>query len=202
MAYTSTTLVQNLIGRTLTANETAFLAILIPAIKIWIDKKTSSTFDTAAETSRRYDGTGGRSLDIDPCTDITNVRTVDAEGDEVTDYTSGTDYVAEPYNQTIKRELRLRGRGFPKGVANVEVTAKFSEYGDTNAVPEDIQAIATQMAAAVLQSGTGTADNIKSESLEGHSITYGDVSETLDAVGNGDPFVQTALQLRRDLLVG
>jgi|GEM_PF-2110048 len=203
MAYTSTTLVQNYLQRTLVANETSFLAILIPAIKVWIDKKLSSTFDSASETTRYFDG-GGKVADIDPCTDITAVKTYDNDGTVADTYTNLDDYVAEPVNDTIKREIVRRSGFFPVGLRRVGVTAKFSEYGDGGTVPTDIQTAATIMAAEVLNQGkiASSGGNIASESLEGHSISYDTSASALDGIASNNPNVKSILDLRRDLLLG
>lgn len=198
MAYTTSTLISNYLQRSLTANETAFLAILIPAIERWIDKKLGTTFADVAPSDRFYDG-GVQNLDIDPCKTITAVRSVDYDGDEITEYET-RDYVAEPINQTFKRELRLRSGHWPKGKANIKVSATFTEY--EGSVPADIQAVATKIAAeAIVGSSQSSNSDIASESLEGHTITYKNVNEIIDKITTEDPLVISMLDLRRELYV-
>lgn len=200
MAYTTTTNVGNYLKRTLSAGETTYLNdVLIPAVKAWIDKKLGSNFDSAIATTRTFDGCGLKSIDIDPCTNITAVRSVDYDGDEQTLYTSGEDYVAYPLNETVKRELRARGRHWPKGFANIEVDAIFSEYADGNAVPGDIVSIATAIVAGML-AGSTNAEGVESESIEGHTVKY--TNESIDKIAMSDPSVVSLLELRKDVLLG
>lgn len=201
MAYTNSTLVGNYLQRTLTANETTFLALLIPAIKLWIDKKLSSTFDQASETSRYFDG-GGRSVDLDPCTDITDVDAVNTDQTDSYDYTDQTEYIAEPQNETVKRELVKRNGHWPSGLGSIKVTAKFSEYD--SAVPEDIQTVATILAAEVLNQGKigSSGGTVSSEELEGHKISYDTSGSNLDGIASNNPNVQSILDLRKEIFLG
>lgn len=201
MAYTSTTLVGNYLQRTLNANETAYFAILLPAIKKWIDRITNSTFDSASETTRYFDG-GVKNLDIDPCTTITEVKSVndDTTLSDSYIYVLNSDYRQEPVNETVKRELRKINGCFPRGIANIAVTALFSEYDGS--VPEDIQALATMLAAGVINQGKNASSggNVASESLEGHSITYDTSDNTLEGIARTNPSIQGILDSRRELL--
>lgn len=208
MAYTDATQVSNFLQRSLTSYETSELPNIIAAIKIWLDKKLNSTFDQVGATTRYYDG-GVRNLDIDPCTDITSVQSIGDNGGESYEYTEGTEYVAEPQNETVKRELRKRLHPFPYGLHRIAVTAKFSEYD--GAVPADIQIAATRLSAGVINSGitagtstTGGSGAISRESLEGHSIEY-DTSTTgksgsLEGLAQEDPTVASILASRMELL--
>lgn len=205
MAYTNQTLITNYLQRTLTANEIAFLVILIPAIKQWIDRKTSSTFDSAVATTRYFDVEGrGRSIDIDPCTDITAVGLYDVDGNLEQTYTTLTDYVAEPVNETVKRELVKRNSTWATGYRRIAVTAKFSEYGESGAVPDDIQTVATILAAETLNQGkiASSGGNVSSESLEGHSINYDTSGSSIDAIVDANPVVKSILDGRKDIFVG
>lgn len=203
MAYTSAAKVADYLQRALTTDETDFLAVIIPAIKIWLNKKLNSDFDEVSETTRYFDGIGGQSLDIDPCTAITAVKSVDDERVADYTYTNLTEYIAEPQNETVKREIVRRGTSrWPKGLGNIAVTAKFSEY-DT-AVPEDIQVIATRIAASILNSGKveSTGGNVTSESLEGHSIHYDTSTSSMDTIADNDPIIKSMLAVRTELLLG
>lgn len=203
MAYTNQTLITNYLQRNLNANEIAFLTVLLPAIKKWIDRKTSSTFDSASETTRYFDG-GGRTVDIDPCTDITAVKAYNNDGTVADTYTDGEDYIAEPVNETVKRELVRRSGRFPKGNKRVGVTAKFSEHGEAGAVPDDIQTVATILAAETLNQGkiASSGGNVASESLEGHSINYDTSGNSMDAIADANPVVKSILDGRKDIYLG
>lgn len=205
MAYTTATLIGNYLQRTLTANESSYLAILIPAIKIWIDKKLGTTFDTAVASTRYYDG-GVTNLDIDPCNTITAVSALNSDGTigYAYDLVTTPEVVYEPVNETVKREIRKRYGQFPRGKQNIAVTAVFSEYDATNSVvPEDIQNLATIMASEVLNQGNlGSSGAVASESVEGHSITYDTSSGALDGISDSNPSVASILANRRELFVG
>lgn len=206
MAYTDATQVSNFLGRALTAYETAELANIIAAIKIWLDKRLNSTFDSASPSVRYYDG-GVRNLDIDPCTAITQVETINDDGTDSNAYTTITDYVAEPQNETVKREIRKRHSRFPRGVHRIAVSATFSEYD--GAVPADIQIAATRLAAGVINAGKtagASSSGVKSESLEGHSIAYMtaqdiSVASDFDSLSSNDPTVASIIASRQELYV-
>jgi hypothetical protein len=199
MSYTTATQVSNFLGRPLTQYETDELTNIIAAVKIWLDKRLNSTFDQVSATTRYYDG-GFRNLDIDPCTAITEVKSINDDTTSSYIYTDGTEYVAEPQNETVKRELRKRLTPFPKGIHRVAVTAQFSEYD--GGVPADIQIVATRLAAGVLKAGTNvSAGEVKSESLEGHSITYETNANNLEGIATGDATVSNILVSRQELLI-
>lgn len=200
MSYTNATLVGNFLQRTLTSDEIALLNTLIPAVQIYIDDITNSTFDQVEESTRYYDG-GVESVDIDPCTAITAVKTIDNSGSDNTTYTTVSDYIAYPQNKTVKNELRKRYGAWARGAHRIAVSAKFSEYDGK--VPEDIQIVATRLAVGYINAGKrADTSNISSESLEGHSINYDQASSsTLDGIAMSDPTVQSILGNRRELYV-
>lgn len=202
MAYTTSTLITNYLQRTLNANETAYLAILIPAIKVWLDRKLNTNFDNTTATTRYFDG-GKKNLDIDPCNTITSVKSLNNDGSTSYDYDLlvTPDVLYEPRNETIKREIRKREGRFPAGIQNISVTALYTEYD--GGVPTDIQTVATMMGAEVLNQGkiASSGGNIASESLEGHSISYDTSASAMDGIANNNPNVQSILELRRELYV-
>lgn len=207
MAYTTQSLVEKYLERSLTADEVALFAILLPAVQRWIDKTLSSTFDTADASTRTYDAEGGI-VDIDPCQAITKIEAVDYEGSASYAYTEGTEYVLYPQNETVKNELRARSKhGFTRGVARIKVYAKFTEYDFTNnKVPEDIQLLATRLIASQLRGLSADADvdsaGVKKESVEGHSVEYVTSESYLEQLSNSDPIVSSLISTRRQLLVG
>ena len=198
--YTSQTLIEKYLQRTLTADEVTFLTTLLPAIRLWLDRVLASHFAEVEESTRYFDG-GTETVDIDPCTAITAVKSVDNEHDVNSTLTNLTDYVAEPQNQTVKNELVKRYGSFPSGNGRIAVTAKFSEY--TDKVPEDIQLAATRIAADLIQAGkTSAVGNVQSESLEGHSVTYRNPNEIIDKVATEDPFISNLIETRKSIDLG
>lgn len=202
MAYTTSTLIGNYLQRSLTANETAYLAILIPAIQKWLDRVLNSTFDTAGSTTKYYDG-GTRTLDIEPCQSITAVASLNEDGTTGYNYdlTVTPEVVFEPRNETIKRELRKRHGCFPDGIENIAVTATFTEYD--GGVPEDIQIAATSLAAGVLNVGKNASlgGNVASEQLEGHSVTYDTTDTSFEGIVLTNPTIQGILDARKEIYV-
>lgn len=200
--YTTKLLVENYLQRSLTENEEAFLAVANPAVKRYIDRKTNSTFDKADPSARLYEACE-QNLDIDKCTDVESVTVLDPYGVAYYSY-QPFEYVVEPVNEPLKNEIRLRYGEFPEGTANIQVVAKFSEW--VGGVPEDIQTVATRLIGALINDGkyAKTGGNITSETLEGHSVGYGNGTGTaspISAFADNDPHIQAILSTRNEPLI-
>lgn len=210
--YTSQTIIQQYLNRSLSANEIAFLTTLLPAVDSWINNYIGNTSFGAGASTRRYDG-GLPCLRIDPATEVTAVELLDMYGNVVYTYAYPGDYELEPLNETVKTEIRFRstinydeyseyegqaaGRP-PKGIGNVRVSAKFQ--GDS--VPADVQLAATRLAAIIMASSTNL-EGLKSEEIEGHKLVY-NTSETvkdLDDVAASDPTIKALLSPYREILI-
>lgn len=203
MAYTDTTKISNFLGRTLNAYETSEAASIISAVQVWIDKRLNSTFDLATPSVRYYDG-GIRNLDIDPCTAITQVEAINDDGTDSYVYSTPTEIIYEPQNETIKREIRKRLAAFPRGVHRIAVNATFSEYdAATGGVPADIVILATRLVAGVINAGkfAGSGGNVLQEALEGHEIRYQINTSSILGLAQDDPTVASILALRDELYV-
>lgn len=199
MAYTNKIMIENYLQRSLNENEEAYLVVLIPAVKKWLDNHLGSTFDLEPMSRRYYSG-GTQYLDIEPCTTITEVKAINDDGSDSYIYTEGTEYIAEPMNDRVKREICKQYGKFPAGVRRIAVNAIFSEYDA--GVPEDIKIIATTMAAEVLNQGAvGSSGTIASESLEGHSVTYDVGSGALDGISANNPNIKSLLEQRKEIYV-
>lgn len=207
MAYTNAALVGNQLKRTLTTDELALLPLLIAGITSWINLKTSSNFDSpVGPTTKRFEG-GKQFIDISPCTNVTSVQFADAYN--VIQYTyQPFEYVLHPLNAVVKNQLELRGYTefneqdnpngrFPSGADVVVVTANFSEYDTNNlgaGVPADIQIAATRLVAGMLNDNI--VNGVVREQLEGHMVM-----NSFDKVATNDAFVQSVLDMHRELLV-
>lgn len=198
--YTDDTLISTYLKRDLTPEEHGTLSILMPAVKLWIDKYTNTTFDEASSSTRYFDSDGGEIIDIDPVSAVTAIASVDDDGVVNYTYTLTTEYLLEPVNETIKSELRRRVGCWPHGAQRIAVTGKFSRYNA--GVPQDIKMAATKICADMLNAGGNDASNIKSESIEGHSITYRDPNETIDKVAVSDPTVISILTSYKGVSLG
>ena len=196
--YTTQTLIEQQLQRSLTAYEISSLTTLIPAIKTWIDGDLNTTFDQASPESRYYD-VEGRYISIEPCTSISAVSVVDWYRNVVVTYTSPEQYEALPLNKTVKTQIRLRYCPIVSDGA-LKVTATFSQYD--GGVPADIQLAATRIASALIgrsASGAETSGVVK-ESIEGYSVDYGS-DGTISYIAMSDPIVKGILEGYREPLV-
>lgn len=201
--YTNQTNVSQFLGRTLTANEIASLNnLILNAVDKWIDRKTQSTFADVPASTRYYDG-GARSIDIDPVQSVTQVNSENNDTSDSYLYTENQEFVLEPVNDAVKRELRRRGSSrFPRGARRMAVTGKFTEYDyASGAVPADVVMAATRLAGGILNAGklAGQGENLQSESLEGHEIRYNITNNSIETLADTDPIVQGMLGERREL---
>lgn len=165
MALISTADLEAKLGRPLTTGEQQGFNQANAAIQSYVEKVIGSSVESVNPTTRYYDG-GVQHLSIDPCTSISAVKYVD--NSLAIEYTfTSTDYTQEPINRTCKTMLRNRPGKFTAGMNNIAVTAKFSIYEDSTILPIVKDAILES-----LVSELSNGDNIKSESIEGYSVTY------------------------------
>lgn len=201
--YTNTANVSKFLQRSLTDSEnSALTSFILAAVDKWIDRKLETTFAKVSEATTRYFDGGGRSIDIDPCQSITDLKSVNNDGSDSYLYTENTEFVFEPVNETIKREIVYRGYGhFPRGQRRMAVTAKFTEYDfENDTVPQDIIMAATRLATGILVLGKTTGQgNVKREALEGHMIEYDTSLLNISATADADPILQGMLAERRQL---
>lgn len=201
MSYTDVDLIAASIKRELTSNERLTLSVLIPAIQKYVDKRCDTTFLEVIASTRVYDG-GEETIDIDPCTFITAISLLDNYGvvNYVYNQNNLQEVIAQPVNSSVKNELVRRYGCFPHGDSRISVTAEFSSWD--NGVPEDIIAVSTMLAVEGLRSTQVGTDNVKSESLEGHSVTYNDPSAMIATFGDSNPFVRGVFEYYRQPQVG
>ena len=210
--YTNSNLIEAQLQRDLTASEQTLLTTLIPAVDILIDRYTGSHFLEEEAVSTRYYNFNGRFCDIDPCTGVTTITAVDWDNTVVATYTAGNDFILHPQNSTIKTQIEfLNGVSLNisimpvadiDGRSRTAVTAKFSEYNE--GVPEDIQIAATRICTQMIEESSTNSSNtsgVKSESIEGYSVTFADTIANADKIAFADPIVKGILDGRRELLV-
>jgi hypothetical protein len=166
--YITQTDLENYIKRSLTTKEAAIFPTIEGSAAASIDNYCDTTFANVTTPESRYFDGGEQEIIIDPCKTITAVDLTNADGSLITALVSGTDYILEPMNKTIKWSLRhLCGR-FPAGVRNVKVTGLFTSYED--AIPSAVKFAALKMCAAAISNPL----NFKSESIEGYSYSMMD----------------------------
>ena len=164
MAYTDATKIKNALERDLTADETASLTMLIPAVKQCIDNFTGRIFEKTDEEARYFDSDGERELFIDEAISITTVEIIDSAGDVADEITK---YYAYPLNSVPKTYLRRISGAFPNRVKSMKITGI---WGYSETAPEGIESVATQLIVSLFTNKEG----LKSESIEGYSRAFND----------------------------
>lgn len=167
MALVSQSDIEARIGRSLTATEASAFTGIRDAIESHVKSVIGSDIENVSPVTRYYDG-GIMNLPIDPCTNITAVKIVDENYDDIETLTDDL-YALAPINSTIKQMVRYRPGRTPRGLNNISVTAKFSIYGDS-----DVLAVVKDAIISAIESEIGNEEGIKSESIEGYSVTYMD----------------------------
>lgn len=192
MAYTDETKVENYLKRQLTAQELAFLPIAIAGIEAFINRYIGKSFAvTTTATDRYFDATGGRILEVDPATEITEVAVLNDYSDETGQLLAvDTDYHLYPLNASPKDRIYFIGGRYRTNAKRFRVKAKWG----TSAVPDDIILAATIMAA----DNYTNPGNLKSESIEGYSRTWATDSNSNDL----NPTVKRILDSYTTILIG
>lgn len=198
MAYATQASVEAVLGRSLTTAEQAGLTALLNAVDAYINGQTGTSWSTPTQSKRYYDVEKSRILEVDPFTVADDkpftVKYVDADEDVVSTVDE-SDYEARPRNESVKSWLHRRsapwGSNCPSNVTSIEVEAYFGA-GD---VPADIAYVASWLAAQ--QIGSTQSLSLKSESIEGYSRTFADVTKT-----DQGSFVTTTLERYREILIG
>lgn len=194
--------VEGILGRSLSADEVTALPALLAAVDAYINHATGTNFSALAEATRYYDvdrDEPSRILDVDAFSvkdsdgnaKAFSVEYVDAD-ENVVSTVDASDYEARPRNENVKTYLQRRssvwGRGCPTNVANIAVKA-FYGYAE---VPADIAYAAAWLAAQAI--GSTTSLSLKSESIEGYSRTFADVSKS-------NSMIQTTFDNYREVLI-
>jgi hypothetical protein len=151
------------LGRSLTTDEANDFTIINDAMQTYVERMIGSSLETAVASTRYYDG-GVKYLKIDPCTDITALLSVDEDYD-TSETIDESDYIEEPYNQTLKTQITYRYGKLYSGERNFGVTAKFSTAGDTH-----VTNIIKNALLDALVSELDNSENITKESIEGYSV--------------------------------
>lgn len=181
--FTSTANISDYLGRSLTTHESDYLAnVLLDAVDDYIQRVTGTTFSVGESEARYYDGDGGRWLFIDTATTVTKVEIVTQDSTESVDetLTLGSDYLKYPLNQSYIDRLYKKsssnlasGSAWPVGKKRTKVTGTFGI-----AVPDAIVHVATMLASGYLD----TTKNLKSESIEGYSRTFSEITNDSEEI--------------------
>ena len=141
----------------------------IEAMENHIEKETGRVFIADTEDSvKKYDGDGERWLIIDDCIEVKSVKVDKREMD---------DWVAYPLNTLPTTVLRMEYDYFTKGMANIEVKAK---WGYSAEVPEDIAFVCTVLVAGIINQSLSHEGEISSVSMGRYSVSYKDEKQLKD----------------------
>ena len=220
-SYTTVTQVQTYLARSLSPDEKAILAWVIPAVSRWIDRTLGTNFDKLS-TSVPFDPTnptnpacgwqqkrfagGHREINIKPCQQILFVQSINPYDFSVWyTYTQPLEYTQEPYDFPVKRSLRMKMNEFtgnnlmwPGDVDGVQVTALFTEYdytlnGGAGGYPNDIVLLANHVCGIWLQNNQN-AEPVQKESLEGHMVI-----KRIDDLMLSDPMITRVIESREEV---
>jgi hypothetical protein len=213
-SYTTAAAVQTYLDRTLTSNELLILAYVILAASRWIDRTLGTCFDNLNQAAFGQPGSGAsqkrfaggfREINIKPCQQITAVQAINPYDFSVWyTYTQPLEYTQEPYDQPVKRSLRmklneftgdnLKWPGEPGEVDTIQVTGLFTEYDYVNnCYPNDIVLLCNHIAAVFMQNNQN-AEPVQREAVEGHLVI-----KRIDDLLLSDPMVNRVLQSREEV---
>ena len=179
MDYTSVTLIQQKIGRALTADEASFAsAVVIPAISQWLEEYTGVAFDDANGALVTYAKGGSAAVYVGHFKTLTKVEYVDAEGN-ADELDANAFYYERPYIFTYT------GKPFNKGVRNIKAT------GTKMSVPAVITLAATTMAAKPLVY-KGDKD-VASEKIGDYQVNYTSLTQQNGVAGLFDDSIAALL---------
>jgi len=165
MALVSQSDLEQRLGRALTNEEANAFSTINSATQAHIERMIGSSLESVSASTRYYDG-NLQHVRIDPCTNVTQVSYIDNNGIGQFVYET-EDYTVEPVNRTCKTMVRYRWGTFDDGMNAIAVTAKFSIYEDTQMRSVIKDGIITALTAEI-----NNNTNVKSENIEGYSITY------------------------------
>jgi hypothetical protein len=215
-SYTTIAAVATYLDRSLTDNEAAILGYIIPAVSRWIDKSLGTNFDKLSTiipfgsdgsgwTQLKFAG-GYNEINIRPCQQITLVQAVNPYDFSVWyTYSTPLEYIAEPYNYSVKRSLRIKlneftgsdpttGMKWPGDLESMMVTALFTEYDyDNDCYPSDIVLLCNHVCAIWLQNNQN-AEPFQREQVEGHLIL-----KRVDDMMLTDPVITRVIQSREEI---
>lgn len=177
--YTSVTLIQQKIGRALTADEASFAnAVVLPAIDEFINNYLGVSFDDANGALIRYANGGSAAVFAGYFATLTKVEYVDSE-DNV-DLIAAIDYYYDsPFIFTYS------GNPFTKGRRNLKITGTYDD------VPSALALAATMMASKPLTFKGGR--EVDSEKIGDYQVTYSNLTTQAGVASLADDEVMLLL---------
>ena len=179
--YTSVTLIQQKIGRTLTADEASFAdAVAIPAIDEWINNYLGLKFDDANGALIRMTKGDTAAVYAGVFATITAVEEMDAEGNATT-IDANSYYYDSPYLFTYTGKKMLSGHNPNR----LKITGTYAD------VPAGLRLAATIMASKPLTFKGGR--EIDSEKIGDYQVTYSNLTTQAGVASLADDDVMTLL---------
>lgn len=170
------------LGRSLTSAEASAFTLKNAANQAYVERYLGSSVESVDESTRYYDG-GLQHIPIDPCTNVSSIKIADDDL-IVTDTLDTTDYILEPQNRELKYMIRWRAGKLIRGINNVQVTAKFSIFEDTDALNIVKNVLLDMLLGSIPE--TDNQNNIVRESIEGYAVEYGSSSVSTVNVSSWD----------------
>ncbi len=180
--------VKETLGITDTDQDDLLTRWILAATK-YVETYTRLALTPVTET-RLFDGIDKGRLSTDDFLSFTAVSLLNPDGTAWRTFDVNTELKAEPYNSSPKTGLvilnhtsenpfRIIGRSpyiFPKGIANVSITATWGSY---STVPDDLVDVGIRMVSA--KSNRKRTQGIASASIGGESVTFkdSDLDETM-----------------------
>ena len=201
MAYTDKTTVDSYLGVTLDAGLATFITLTINAVTAFIEKYCGDErfgkriFETPSpdnEITKYFDGNGAQVMplgDLKVLTSLTIDDVLQVENEDFYLKPYNAELEGKPYDsvELIQPDGRKNSRlgtiyEFEKDQRNIKVVGKF-RYSD--AVPADIQLIATKLVAETLKEKVGdqTIREVKAETLDDYKVDYVDIAKTAKDLG-------------------
>ncbi len=157
----------------------------IEAVENWIDRYCGTTFVSAADETRYYDGAGGLDLIIDPLTAITTLQVLHTDGTVDATLTEGqaNDFILYPLNATEKTKVSLvpsaRIGAWPEGQRAVLITGRFRS---ATAVPKPIELAATKLVSNIVEKSL-KGGKLSGETLGELRLDFAAIDEAAEPLG-------------------
>ena len=180
---------ENYLGKSLSAGQSASISSWITAVQRYIDNYTHCKFEQVVGETRYFDGNGLTELVLDEFISLTSVTVLEVDGTTLQTLTEGDDqdFITYPYNETTKFRIILQPSSaigyFPSRRKSVKIVGT---WNNSTAVPADIELVANMLLADMISDAGSNGKEIASESLGGYSISYNNnasIDETAARLG-------------------
>lgn len=181
MRYTDQTRVEAYLNRELTDNEATLVDDTIEYISKLINSYCNRSWFSVRDEegdgeegevyaeeafTKLFSGNGLREIIIDEFIDLEKIEILsNYDGSVFNSFEAETDFQALPGNETTKQSIRLRYSRFPKGIDNIQITAKWG----SGSCPKAVTMVATILVGKFFKKAETNSSTFKKESIEGYS---------------------------------